>query len=246
MDLDRRVALVTGASRGIGSAIAERLAEARVDVAVGYTNDRAAAEEQTARISRMGRRAMAVGSDVSDPSAVEEMVGKVEAELGSVDILISNAGIAPQQSLEEITVEDWDRVMDVNLRSAFLLAKRLAPGMHERKWGRMVFVSSVAAFTGGIVGAHYTTSKAGLIGLVHALAGPLAPHGVTVNAVAPALIEGGETLPGDEESRRQLAELVPVGRLGSPEEVAEAVLSLVSNSFITAQTVSVDGGMYPR
>jgi len=246
MDLDRRVALVTGASRGIGSAIAGRLAEVGVDVAVGYTNDRAAAEEQTARISRMGRRAMAVGSDVSDPSAVEEMVGKVEAELGSVDILISNAGIAPQQSLEEITVEDWDRVMDVNLRSAFLLAKRLAPGMHERKWGRMVFVSSVAAFTGGIVGAHYTTSKAGLIGLVHALAGPLAPHGVTVNAVAPALIEGGETLPGDEESRRQLAELVPVGRLGSPEEVAEAVLSLVSNSFITAQTVSVDGGMYPR
>jgi len=246
MDLDRRVALVTGASRGIGSAIAGRLAEVGVDVAVGYTNDRAAAEEQTARISRMGRRAMAVGSDVSDPSAVEEMVGKVEAELGSVDILISNAGIAPQQSLEEITVEDWDRMMDVNLRSAFLLAKRLAPGMHERKWGRMVFVSSVAAFTGGIVGAHYTTSKAGLIGLVHALAGPLAPHGVTVNAVAPALIEGGETLPGDEESRRQLAELVPVGRLGSPEEVAEAVLSLVSNSFITAQTVSVDGGMYPR
>jgi len=246
MDLDRRVALVTGASRGIGSAIAGRLAEVGVDVAVGYTNDRAAAEEQTARISRMGRRAMAVGSDVSDPSAVEEMVGKVEAELGSVDILISNAGIAPQQSLEEITVEDWDRVMDVNLKSAFLLAKRLAPGMHERKWGRMVFVSSVAAFTGGIVGAHYTTSKAGLIGLVHALAGPLAPHGVTVNAVAPALIEGGETLPGDEESRRQLAELVPVGRLGSPEEVAEAVLSLVSNSFITAQTVSVDGGMYPR
>jgi 3-oxoacyl-[acyl-carrier protein] reductase len=234
------------AAYSIISAIAERLAEARVDVAVGYANDRAAAEEQTARISRMGRRAMAVGSDISDPAAVEEMVSKVEAELESVDILISNAGIAPQQSLEEITVEDWDRVMDVNLRSAFLLAKRLAPGMREREWGRMVFVSSVAAFTGGIVGPHYTTSKAGLIGLVHALAGPLAPHGVTVNAVAPAPIEGGETLPGDEESRRKLAELVPVGRLGSPEEVAEAVLSLVSNSFITAQTVSVDGGMHPR
>ena len=136
--------------------------------------------------------------------------------------------------------------MNVNLRPAFLLAKRLAPGMRGREWGRMVFISSVAAFTGGIVGPHYTTSKAGLIGLARALAGPLAPHDVTVNAVAPALIEGGETLPGDEESRRQLAELIPVGRLGSSEEVAEAVLSLVSNPFITAQTISVDGGMHPR
>ena len=136
MDLDGRVALVTGASRGIGSAIAGRLAEAGVDVAAGYANDRAAAEEQTARISRMGRRAMAVRSDVSDLAAVEEMIDKVEAELGSVDILTSSAGIAPQRSLEEITVEDWDRVMNVNLRSTFLLAKRLAPRMREQEWGR--------------------------------------------------------------------------------------------------------------
>ncbi len=246
MDLSGRIALVTGASRGIGAAIARRLAEVGADVAVGYASNRTAAEEQTACISGMGRRAVAVGSDVSDPVAIEEMAGIVEAELGSVDILISNAGIAPQQSLEEITVEDWDRVMDVNLRPAFLLAKQLAPGMRGREWGRIVFISSVAAFTGGIVGPHYTASKAGLIGLVHALAGSLAPYGITVNAVAPALIEGGETLPGDEESRRQLAGRVPVGRLGSPEEVAEAVLLLVSNPFITAQTVSVDGGMYPR
>src|SRR5215212_3731845 len=246
MDLNGRVALVTGASRGIGAAIAGRLAEAGVDVAVGYESDRTAAEEQTASICEMGRRALAVGGDVSDPAALEKMAGIVESELGPVDILVSNAGVAPQQGLEEITVEDWDRVMDVNLRPAFLLAKRLAPGMREREWGRIVFVSSVATFTGGIVGPHYTTSKAGLIGLARALAGPLAPHDVTVNAVAPALIEGGETLPGDEESRRQLAELIPVGRLGSPEEVAEAVLSLVSNSFITAQTLSVDGGMHPR
>jgi 3-oxoacyl-[acyl-carrier protein] reductase len=246
MDLNGRVALVTGASRGIGAAIARQLAEVGADVAVGYESDRTAAEEQTASISGMGRRAVAVGGDVSDPAALEEMAGIVESELGPVDILVSNAGIAPQQSLEEITVEDWDRVMDVNLRPAFLLAKRFVPGMREREWGRIVFISSVAAFTGGIVGPHYTTSKAGLIGLARALAGPLAPHGVTVNAVAPALIEGGETLPGDEESRRQLAGRVPVGRLGRSEEVAEAVLALVSNPFITAQTISVDGGMHPR
>src|SRR5919199_2847948 len=250
MDPSGRVALVTGASRGIGAAMARRLAEAGVDVAVGYASDKTAAEEQTTHISGMGQRAVAVGSDVSDPAALEEMISTVEAELGSVDILISNAGIAPQQSLEEITVEDWDRVMDVNLRPAFLLAKRLAPGMRERGWGRIVFVSSVAAFTGGLVGPHYTASKAALMGLTRSLAASLAPHGVTVNAVAPALIEGGGTLPGggseaEGQTRERLAARVPVGRLGRPEEVAQAVCSLVINPFITAQTVSVDGGMYP-
>lgn len=136
--------------------------------------------------------------------------------------------------------------MDVNLRPAFLLSRRVVPGMRERGWGRIVFVSSVVAFTGGIVGLHYTASKAALVGLMHALAGPLAPHGVTVNAVAPALIEGGGTLPGDEESRNRLAEGVPAGRLGAPDEVAMAVEALVENPFVTAQTLSVDGGMYPR
>jgi 3-oxoacyl-[acyl-carrier protein] reductase len=136
--------------------------------------------------------------------------------------------------------------MAVNLRPAFLLAKRLAPGMRERGWGRVVLVSSVAAFTGGIVGLHYTASKAALIGLARSLARTLASYGVTVNTVAPALIEGGETLPGDEESREQLAARVPVGRLGRLEEVAEIVHALVTNPFVTAQTVSVDGGMHPR
>src|SRR5829696_7338139 len=128
MDPSGRVALVTGASRGIGAAIARRLAEAGVDVAVGYASDKTAAEEQTTHISGMGQRAVAVGSDVSDPAALEEMISTVEAELGSVDILISNAGIAPQQSLEEITVEDWDRVMDVNLRPASFSPNGSHPG----------------------------------------------------------------------------------------------------------------------
>ncbi len=246
MSLDGRVALVTGASRGIGAAIAERLAAAGADIAVGYSHNVTAAEEMIDKIVASGRRAVAVGGDVGDPAEVERMVCTAETELGPIDILVSNAGVAPQQDLQEITVEDWDRVMNVNLRPAFLLARRLAPGMRERSWGRMVFVSSVAAFTGGLVGPHYTASKAALIGLTRALAAPLAPHGITVNAVAPALIEGGETLPGDEEARRQLANRIPVGRLGRPEEVAEAVRAIVENPFITAQTVSIDGGLHPR
>ena len=245
-DLDGRVALVTGASRGIGAAIAERLAEAGVKVAVGYGHDAAAAEEVAGKIAASGRRAMTVGGDVEDPAEVAKMVDTAESELGAIEILVSNAGIAPQQNLEDISIEDWDRVMNVNLRPAFLLAKRLTPGMRERGWGRVILVSSVAAFTGGLVGPHYTASKAALIGLARALAAPVAPHGVTVNAVAPALIEGGATLPGDEEAHRQLAGRVPLGRLGRPEEVAEAVFSLLSNPFITGQTLSIDGGLYPR
>lgn len=246
IEVDGRVALVTGASRGIGAAIAERLAKAGADIAVGYGRDADAAEEVARKIITAGRRAVAARVEVEDPAKVKMLIEAVESELGPIDILISNAGIAPQQDLEEITVEDWDRVMNVNLRPAFLLAKRLTPGMHERGWGRVVLVSSVAAFTGGLVGPHYTASKTALIGLARALAGPLAPYGVTVNAVAPALIKGGATLPGGEEAHRQLAEQIPVGRLGCPEEVAEAVLYLVLNPFITSQTLSVDGGLYPR
>ena len=245
MKLDDRVALVTGANRGIGAATAERLAGAGIRIAVGYGHDREAAERVVRRIGASGGQAIALASDVRDPEQVERMASEAESSLGPVDVLVSNAGVARVQALEEITVEDWDRVMATNLRPAFLLAKRLSPGMRERRWGRVILVSSVAAFTGGIIGPHYAASKAALIGLAHALAGPLAPHGVTVNAIAPALVET-EMLPGDAEARNELAGKVPVGRLGRPEEVAEAIFSLVSNPYVSAQTISVDGGMYPR
>ena len=245
MSLEGRVALVTGASRGIGAAIAEQLAEAGADVAVGYARDSGAAGNMVEKISASGRRSVAVGGDVEDPATVERMVSATEEVLGPVDILVSNASIAPQQELDDISVEDWDRVMNVNLRPSFLLARRLTPGMRERGWGRVVLVSSVAAFTGGIVGPHYTASKAALIGLARALAAPLAPHGVTVNAVAPALVEGG-TLPGGAEVRRDLANKVPVGRLGEPDDVARMARAVVENPFVTAQTISVDGGFHPR
>jgi 3-oxoacyl-[acyl-carrier protein] reductase len=245
MSLEGRTALVTGASRGIGQAIATRLAEAGVDVAVGYGEADQAAAALTERLRQLGRRAVAVGADLSDPAQVMSTVDRAEAALGALDILVSNAGIGPRQTLDEITLADWDRVMQVNLRPAFLLAQRLTPAMRQRGWGRVILVSSVAAFTGGIVGPHYATSKAALLGLTHALAGPLAPFGVTVNTVAPALIDT-EMMPANPEERQRIAGRIPVGRLGRAEEVAEVVLSLVANPYVTSQTLLVDGGVYPR
>lgn len=238
-------ALVTGGDRGIGRAITTRLAEVGIDVAISYGSNRQAGEEQVERIRQMGRRAVAIGADLSDPDKIMAMVDAAEAALGPLDILVNNAGIAPHQTLEEISLADWDRLMDVNLRPAFVLAKRMTPVMRERGWGRVIFISSVAAFTGGIVGPHYATSKAALIGLAHALARPLAPYGVTVNTIAPALI-ATDMMPGEPEQQRHLAQGIPVGRLGRAEEVAEAVLSLIANPYITNQTILVDGGVFPH
>lgn len=245
-DTRSRVALVTGGSHGIGRAIAVKLADAGINVAVGYEKNRTQAEEVVQQINARGQRAIAIGTNLRDPQQIATLVQSVEDALGSVDILVSNAAIGPQRSLDAITVDEWDDVMLVNLRASFLLAQRVIPGMRKQGWGRIILISSVAAFVGGVVGVHYATSKAGQIGLMHALAGPLAPEGITVNAVAPALIEGGATLPGDEEAHRQLAARIPAGRLGRPEEVADVVLLLITNAFITSQTIVIDGGLYPR
>ena len=243
MELEGHVALVTGASRGVGAAIAKLLSEAGADVAVVYGSDEKAASEVVARIERDGRKAVAVGADLRDPAALEEMSRAVEDSLGPVDVLVSNAGIAPMQSLEEISDSDWDRVMEVNLRPAFLLARRIAPGMRERGWGRLVFVSSVAAFTGGVIGPQYAASKSGLHGLVAFLSSRLAPNGVTANVLAPALIEDTAMLPGDPGD---LASRIPVGRLGRPEEVADLALAVLRNGYLTGQVIGIDGGLHPR
>ncbi len=246
MNLHGRVALITGASSGIGRATALRLAEAGADLAIGYGRQEQAALAVTENIRRMGRRAITVGGDLREPDEVRALVEATEAQLGPIDLLISNAGAGNRRQMEEISLEEWDQTININLRPAFLLAQCVTPGMRARGFGRVIFVSSVAAFTGGIVGPHYAASKAGLLGLMHWLDVSLATHGVTVNAVAPALIAETGMIAGDEQDQQELAPRIPVGRLGKPEEVADVIMMLTSNSYLTNQTISLDGGMHPR
>jgi 3-oxoacyl-[acyl-carrier protein] reductase len=242
-DFRDRVALVTGGSGGIGMALCERLAERGAAIAVHYSGSRDPAEQLADRISGRGGRAAAVHADLREPDAPDSLVDTVEAQLGPIDILAANAGLGGRASYEEIDAEAFDEILAVNLRAPFLLARRVLSGMRERKFGRILFTSSIAAFTGGIVGPHYAASKAGLHGLTHHLATRVARDGVTVNAIAPALIEQTGMLPGDPGD---LAERIPVGRLGSPDEVAVLAVALLSNAYVTNQVVSIDGGMYPR
>ena len=239
------VALVTGASRGIGRAVAVRLAEDGHDVAVAYAASADAAEEVAAAIRGLGRRAITAGADLADPAAADALVDAAEAWLGPVGVLIANAGVnTPGRRVEEIALEEWDRLHAVNLRAPFLLAKRVLPGMEERGFGRIVLLSSVAAYTGGIIGAHYASSKAGLHGLAHSLSKQAVGAGVTVNVVAPALIES-DMLPAGPGDRERLAASLPVGRLGTADEVADLVAAVVRNAFVTNQSFLVDGGLHP-
>jgi len=238
-----RVALVTGASGGIGQALARRLATEGTQVALGYGASAGPTQSLAAQILADGGRAVAVQADLRSPQGPEDLIAATEDALGPVDILVSNAGRGHRQSLEEVSSSDFDDMIAVNLRAPFLLAQGVVPGMRERGFGRILFISSVAAFTGGIVGPHYAASKAGLHGLTHFLAARLAGHGITVNALAPALITGTTMLPGNpEELRKQ----VPAGRLGHPNEVADLALAVLTNSYLTNQVISLDGGLHPR
>jgi 3-oxoacyl-[acyl-carrier protein] reductase len=238
-----RVALITGASGGIGQALGRRLAAGGARLALGYGASAEPAERLAAEISAAGGQAVALRADLRGPHAPGALIEGAEEALGPVDILVSNAGLGRRQALAEVSVSDFDDMMAVNLRAPFLLAQRLAPGMQDRGFGRLLFISSVAAFTGGMVGPHYAASKAGLHGMAHYLAARLASYGVTVNTLAPALISGTTMLPGDPE---ELRARIPAGRLGQPEEVADLAAAILANGYLTNQVISLDGGMYPR
>ncbi len=242
--LDGRIALVTGASRGIGRAIAVRLAEEGCDVAVNYNTSKDAAEEVLMVIRGTGRRSVAVQADVASPEQVETMVTTVEGELGPVDILVNNAGIHKHHKSWEMSVEDWDRIIGVNLTGAYLTSHLLGPRMAERGWGRIVNISSIVADIGSDHEAHYTASKAGMHGLTKSLALELSPKGVTVNAVSPGWIRTDMTADVVEEEWDEALAEIPMGRIGEPEEIASVVayLSSPESSYVTGQVLHVNGG----
>jgi 3-oxoacyl-[acyl-carrier protein] reductase len=239
-DLKKRVALVTGASRGIGAGIALALARAGADVAVNYRENDDAAADVCGKISGLGQKALAVQADVSVAAEVRRMISEVDTRLGSVDILVNNAGISRRQKLEDITEKDWDDLLAINLKSVFLVTQAVIGGMRRRRWGRIINLSSVAAQTGGVVGPHYAASKAGILGLTHSLASSLAREGITANAIAPALIETQMVTNNPQASR----DLIPMGHFGSVEDVAAVAVMLAMNDYMTGQTIFVNGGWY--
>ena len=237
-DLNGHVALVTGGSRGIGAAIATALAGAGAAVAVNYRQRADEADAVVAQIKRSGGRAIAVGADVSQALAVAELVDHVAFALGPIDILINNAGMAIVRGIDDLTESDFDVTISVNLKSAFLCTQTVLPSMRAKKWGRIVNISSGAARGAGAIGVHYNASKAGLEGLTRGYAARLVKEGITVNAVAPSLIETDMM-----RGRADLASRIPLGRLGQPDEVAQAVLMALGNDYMTGQTIMLNGGM---
>jgi len=237
--LNNRVALVTGASRGIGRAVAISLADAGAAVAVNYREKAADARDVAETIRKAGGRAMEIGADVSRAAEVTGMISTVERELGPVDVLVNNAGIGLVRTVDDLTEEDFDRTIAVNLKSVFLCTQAVIPGMRARKWGRIVNISSGAARGAGGVGPHYNASKAGMEGMTRGYAARLVKDGITVNAVAPSLIETDMVRSGLASS----AARIPLGRFGTPEECAQAVLMVIGNAYMTGQTVALSGGL---
>lgn len=245
MLLDGKIALVTGGSRGIGRAIALRLAEEGAKVAINYAGNQTAAEEVKAIIEQHGGTAMIVQTDVSDSTAVAEMVARVHEELGGLDILVNNAGITRDTLLVRMKDEDFDAVINTNLKGIYACTKAAAKFMTKQRSGRIVNLSSVVGEIGNIGQTNYAAAKAGVIGFSKAAAKEFAARHVTVNVVAPGFIDTDMTAVLKDSIREKLIEGIPLGALGKPEHVADAVLFLVSDaaSYITGQVLNVDGGM---
>jgi 3-oxoacyl-[acyl-carrier protein] reductase len=237
--LKGKVALITGSSRGIGKGAAIELAKSGASVVINYIADKSAAESVLKEINSGGGRACIIQADVSKPGDVERLVIESAHTFGDIDILINNAGIAKIQSFEKVSESDWDEIIRVNLKSVFLVTNAVLPAMRKRKWGRIVNISSVAAHTGGLVSPQYTASKAGIIGLTRYYANVLVRERITVNAVAPALIETDML-----KNTKIDPKLIPLGRFGTIDEVVSAVMFLVQNGFVTGQTIDVNGGLY--
>lgn len=245
MLLDGKVALVTGASRGIGRAIALRLAEEGAKVAINYAGNVKAAEEVKAAIEEKGGKALLVQADVSDSAAAEAMVASVVEAFGTVDILVNNAGITRDALFARMKEEDFNAVINTNLKGVFHCTKAVTKLMMKQRSGRIVNMASVVGVTGNAGQANYSAAKAGVIGFTKSVARELAGRGITVNSVAPGFIETDMTAVLSDKVKEAMTEGIPLKRAGKPEDVANAVLFLASDhaSYITGQVLHVDGGM---
>ncbi|HEY51000.1 MAG TPA: 3-oxoacyl-[acyl-carrier-protein] reductase [Dehalococcoidia bacterium] len=242
MDLSGKVAIVTGSARGIGREIALRLAEAGATVVV---SDVADAEPVAGEIREMGRQSLAVAADVTSTSDVAGLVEKATGEYRRVDILVNNAGIARDQLLMRMSDEDWEAVLNVNLKSVFLCTRAVLRHMVRQRWGRIVSISSIVGIVGNPGQANYASSKAGIIGFTKTLAREVGSRGITVNAIAPGFIVSKMTEQLSEEQKGEMLKRIPLGFLGTPRDVAEAVAFLASEEarYITGQVLGVDGGL---
>ncbi len=243
--LESKVALVTGASRGIGKEIALTLAKAGANVVINYMGNQALAEDVANQVKKLGKDALVIQADVSNSSQVEEMMKSAISHFGKLDILINNAGITRDNLIMRMKEEDWDRVIDTNLKSAFLLSKSVSRQMMKQRYGRIINITSVVGVLGNPGQVNYVAAKSGLIGLTKTLAREFASRGITVNAVAPGFIETDMTSTMTEDVRNQMLSQIPLSRLGSPSDVANVVKFLVSDeaNYMTGQVLHVDGGM---
>ncbi len=246
-DLSDRVALVTGASRGIGRAVALKLAERGAKVAVNYylSADAAQAEEVAQQIRSQGGECLLAQGDVSQPADVERMVQAAQQAFGRIDILVNNAGITRDTLILRMSEEDWDEVQNTNLRGAFLCTRAVLRSMMRQRWGRIINISSVAGILGNAGQANYSAAKAGLIGLTKAAAREIGSRNITVNAVAPGFIQTDMTKDLPESLRQEALQRIVLGRPGTPEDVAGAVAFLACDeaSYITGQVLAIDGGL---
>lgn len=245
--LKEAVVVVTGASRGLGKAIAEEAAAGGAKVVVNYSTSKEPAEELVQQISEDGGEAIAVHADVSDAEQAQSLIDQAIEKFNRVDVLVNNAGINIDRTLKKLSVEDWDKVIQVDLNSAFYTLKAVLPHMTEQGGGKIINMSSFIGEAGNIGQANYAAAKAGLLGFTKTAAQELARQGITVNAVCPGFIETDMVAGIPEEAQQKLKKQVPLGRFGKPEEVARAVRYLVEDGdYITGQSIDINGGIYIR
>ena len=246
LNFEGKTVLVTGSTRGIGRAIAEEFAKHKANVIVTGTVEERAIEVANGLAENYKVKTLGVGMDLSDPQSVEETFKKIHSQFEGVDILVNNAGITRDTLFLRMKLEDWQKVLDVNLTGTFLVTKQVVRYMTKKRWGRIINISSVVGFIGNAGQVNYATTKAGLIGFTKSLAKELAPRNVLVNAVAPGFIETDMTETLKEEIKETYKKQIPLGRFGKPQEVARVVLFLASPmaDYITGETIHVNGGMF--